>query len=139
MIYEIVKFLWEQARQILEFIDGATEAVAAIAKGQIGGAAQLVESALAKALPLVIGFPASLLNINGLAAKVQDFIKSLRKKFSDTVDKVLDKAKEMAHKLFTARKGRKSAKRQQSRAETVLDSSQDALEERLRGKRRKRD
>jgi hypothetical protein len=59
-IYEIVKFFIQKAKQIGEFIESIIDAVAEVAKGNIGGAAKKVEDSLARALPLIIGFLASL-------------------------------------------------------------------------------
>ena len=99
-IYDIVMFFIERARQILELIESVVDAVTAIARGSIGGAAKLVENALAKAIPMVIGLLASLLGVSGLAKKVQNIIKKVRKRIDKAIDKMIMKAKKMAVKLL---------------------------------------
>ncbi len=73
-IYDIVSFFIERGSQVIELMNAVIESVTAIAGGAIGGAARLVENALAKALPVVIGFLANLLGLGGLAKRVQSII-----------------------------------------------------------------
>ncbi|NEQ56279.1 MAG: hypothetical protein F6K53_02200, partial [Moorea sp. SIO4A1] len=82
------------------------DAVSAIASGAVGGAAKLVENALAKAVPVVIGFLASLLGIGGLAKKVENIIGKIRERIDKAIDKVLLKAKG----LFKGKKGKDNSK-----------------------------
>jgi len=98
-IYEIVKFFIERAAQIYEFVNSVVDSIADIVKGNLGGAAQKVETALANSIPLIIGFLASLLGISGLAKKVQGVIKKVRKKIDKAIDKIILKAKKFAKKL----------------------------------------
>jgi Skp family chaperone for outer membrane proteins len=107
-IYDIVMFFINQGSQILELVNAITDAVAAIAKGAVGGAAQLVEGALVKALPVAIGFLASLLGVSGLAKKVQGIIKKIRKRIDKAINKLLRKAKN----LFKKKKKKKKKNKQ---------------------------
>jgi len=104
-IYDIVVFFMEKAKQVLELIEAFVDGVAAVAKGSIGGAAKLVEDALAKALPLVIGFLASLLGISGLAEKVQKLFLSIRGRLDKFIDGIIMKAKKFAGKFLGKLKG----------------------------------
>lgn len=72
----------------------------AIASGALGQAASLIESALAKALPVAIGFLASLIGVSGLARKVQNVVEGIRKRIDDAIEFVLKKAKQMAASLL---------------------------------------
>jgi hypothetical protein len=76
------------------------DSVAAIASGAISSAANLVESALAKALPLVIDLLARLLGLGGLAKKIKNVIMKVRKKIDKVIDKVIIKAKKAGKKLL---------------------------------------
>src|SRR5262249_51565536 len=104
-IYDIVVFFMEKAKQVLELIEAFVDGVAAGAKGSISGAAKLVEDALARALPLVIGFLASLLGISGLAEKVQKLFMSLRGRLDRFIDGIILKAKAWAGKFIGKIKG----------------------------------
>ena len=99
-IYDIVMFFIERGRQIIELVNSVIDSIAAIASGSIGAAAKLVEDTLARALPLMIGFLASLLGLSGLSDKVMKIIKSLRKRIDRAIDKLLLKAKKAGQKLL---------------------------------------
>jgi hypothetical protein len=112
-IYDIVMFFINQGSQVVELVNAVIEAITAIASGAVGGAAKLVENALARSLPVVIGFLASLLGISGLAKKVQNIVKKIRRRIDKAIDKVLLKAK----KLFKGKKGKKGNKEQENKQE----------------------
>jgi hypothetical protein len=120
-IYDLVSFFVQRAKQIIELIEAFVDAVAAVAKGSISGAAKLVENAFAKAIPLVIGLLASLLGISGLGDKVQSLFKSLQKRVDKFIDGLILKAKNFARKLM----GKKSAeeKGKPATAEGALDAA----------------
>ncbi len=103
-IYDIIMFFVNRGSQVLELVNSVVDAVAAIASGAVGGAAKLVENALSRALPVVIGFLASLLGIGGLAKKVEKIIGRIRQRIDKAIDKVLLKAKKAFGKL--RRKGK---------------------------------
>jgi len=93
MIIDVVRFFIERGRQIIELVRAFIDGVSAIASGSVGKVAEAIENALSKALPVVIGFLASLLGISGLASKVQKLIKKIRKRIDKAIDKVILKAK----------------------------------------------
>ena len=101
-IYDIIMFFVNRGSQVLELVNSVVDAVGAIASGAVGGAAKLVENALAKSIPVVIGFLASLLGIGDLAQKVQDIVGNIRERVDKAIDKVLLKAKG----LFKGKKGK---------------------------------
>jgi hypothetical protein len=109
-IYDIVMFFINQGSQVVELVNAVIEAITAIASGAVGGAAKLVENALARSLPVVIGFLASLLGVSGLAKKVQNIVKKIRSRIDKAIDKVLKKAKS----LFKGKKGKKKNKKDTS-------------------------
>jgi|GEM_PF-3426622 len=84
-IYDIVKFFIERGSEILALINAIIDSIAAIAKGQLDTAAKWVEEALAKTIPLAIGFLASLLNLGDVG---------------ETVKKTIDKAQEPVNKAI---------------------------------------
>ncbi len=98
-IYDIIMFFVNRGSQVLELVNAVVDAVSAIASGAVGGAAKLVENALAKAVPVVIGFLASLLGIGGLAKKVEKIIGKIRERIDKAIDKVLLKARKLFNKV----------------------------------------
>ena len=104
-IIDIVKFFIERGRQILELVNAFIEGVKAVASGSVARVAQAIENALARAIPVVIGFLASLLGLGGLASKVQNLIKRIRSRIDKAIDKVILKAKSWFRKAGTKIKG----------------------------------
>jgi hypothetical protein len=77
-IYDFVMFLVERGQQIVEFVNAILDNLAAIVSGAIGTAAGLVETVLAKALPLAISMLASLLGLGGIGEKIKEVIHAVR-------------------------------------------------------------
>lgn len=98
-IYNVVKFIIEKGKQIIEFVNSILDSIAEIVAGNIAPAAKRVEESLAKALPIAIGFLASLLGLGDLPQKVQAIIDKVRKPINAAIDWVLDKAIAFAKKL----------------------------------------
>jgi hypothetical protein len=91
-IYDIVMFFITRGRQIMALVNAVIDAIAAIAKGSIGVAAGLVENALAKAIPVAIGFLASLLGLGDPSKPVREFIEKARAPVNKAIDWVINLA-----------------------------------------------
>jgi hypothetical protein len=91
-IYDIVKFFVERARQLADFVKAVTESIGAIARGSLDGAAQRVEDALARAIPVAIGFLASLLGLDDLSDTIQQFIQKIRDPIEKAIRWLIGKA-----------------------------------------------
>ncbi|MFM7364288.1 MAG: hypothetical protein ACKO11_07280, partial [Cuspidothrix sp.] len=98
-IYNIVKFFIERAQQIADLINAILDSIVAIASGSLDQAIKGVENALAKSLPVVISFLASLLGLGGISQKIQGIIQKLRKPMEKAVDWVIDKGKKAFGKV----------------------------------------
>ncbi|MEC4004859.1 hypothetical protein OX283_009350 [Flavobacterium sp. SUN052] len=79
-IIDVVKFFVQRAAQIMELVQAFITGVKAVASGSIKAVASAIESALGKAIPVVIGFLASLLGIGGLAQKVIGIFKKIHER-----------------------------------------------------------
>ncbi|MGH2982182.1 MAG: phage tail protein [Solirubrobacterales bacterium] len=91
-IYDIVKFFVERARQLADFVKAVTESIGAIARGSLGAAAQRVEDALARAIPVAIGFLASLLGLDDLSGTIERFIQRIRQPIEQAIRWLVGKA-----------------------------------------------
>ncbi len=107
MIIDIVMFFIERGSQIAELVSAVLDSVTAIAGGAIGSAAQAVENALSKSLPVVISFMASLVGLGGISEKVQSIIGKARKPVDKGIDWVLGKAEKYAAKFKDSKFGKK--------------------------------
>ncbi|WP_148654453.1 phage tail protein [Paraburkholderia caribensis] len=99
MIYDVVMFFVERGSQIMGLVNAVIDGVGAIASGAIGGAANLVEQALAKALPVAISFLASLLGLGGIAAKIKSVIQAIQAPINKAIDTVINGAVNLFRKL----------------------------------------
>ena len=99
-IYQIITFFVDRAAQVVELVQSVTFAISAIARGALEGAANKVENALAKSLPVAIGFLASLLGISGLAKRVQNIVERVRGKIDLAIERVLLKARKAVKNLY---------------------------------------
>ncbi len=99
-IYDIIKFFMEHGSQIIDLINAVIDSVQAVVSGSISTAAKMIENALAKALPLVIGMLANLLGIGDLADKVQAILKKIRDRIDAVIDALLLKVKKYAGKAL---------------------------------------
>jgi hypothetical protein len=88
-IYDIVTWLINHAAEIVALINAVIDNLAAIVAGNIGAAANLVEQALGRAVPIAIGFLASLLGLGDLGAKIKGILDEIRKPVNMAVDWVL--------------------------------------------------
>jgi hypothetical protein len=90
-IVSIVQFVVEKAAQIMEFVESVINSIHAIATGSIGAAVKRIETALANAVPILIGFLASLLGLSGVSAKIREFITKVQTKVDAAIDKAIAK------------------------------------------------
>ncbi|MEH2194478.1 MAG: DUF4157 domain-containing protein [Nostoc sp.] len=120
-IYDIVKFFIERAQQIADLINAILDAIGAIASGALDQAIKGVENALAKSLPVVISFLASLLGLDGIAGKIQAIFKKLRKPMEKAVDWLIDKGakafKKVGNKVKNSKVGKKAGELKDSAKE----------------------
>jgi ABC-type multidrug transport system fused ATPase/permease subunit len=99
-IYNVVMFFIERINQILAFVEAVINSVHKIATGAIGDAANWIEKALARTIPLIISFLARLLGISGITQKIISIVKKIQRKVDQAVDKVIQKIVSGIGKLF---------------------------------------
>ncbi|MET7904595.1 hypothetical protein ABZS86_25260 [Streptomyces sp. NPDC005355] len=101
LIIDIVRFIVTQARQIFEFVNAVLDAVIAIARGGSGGVPGLIERALARSIPVLLGVLAAILGVGGIAARVKQIVQAMSKPVNRAVDWVIDKIVGMVKKLWS--------------------------------------
>jgi len=116
-IYDIVKFFIERAEQIAALINAILDTLGAIVRGNISAMATSVENALAKLIPVAIGFLASLLNLGGISDKIRNVIMKLRQPVNAAIDWIIGKAAALVKKgaaaLFGGKKEKKAEKKKE--------------------------
>lgn len=87
-IYNTVQFFIERGQQIAALASAIFDSIAEIAAGNIGRAVEWVEGALARAVPVALGFLSRLIGIGDIAEPVRGIISRVR----GVVDQALDRA-----------------------------------------------
>ncbi|WP_238545254.1 MULTISPECIES: phage tail protein [Streptomyces] len=101
LIIDIVRFIVTQARQIIEFVGAVLDAVIAIARGGSGGVPGMIERALARSIPVLLGVLAAILGVGGIAARVKQIVQAMSKPVDRAVDWVIDKIVGLVKKLWS--------------------------------------
>ncbi|MCS7477616.1 hypothetical protein ACFFQW_45955 [Umezawaea endophytica] len=110
-IYDIVMFFVDKAAQIKEFVDSVLDSIESIARGGVGAVAGLIEKTLAKALPMVLGFLASLLGLGGISEKIKSILDKIQAPVGKVVDSVVGTIVKAGKKLFKKAFGKKDKKK----------------------------
>ena len=128
-IIDVVKFFIQRAAQIMELIKAFIDSVAAIASGNVGAVAKSIENALGKAVPVLIGFLASLLGIGGLADKVLGIIRKIRQRIENAIVKfwtfVKGKAGKLLSKIGVSNKDKKGKAKNEKETRTQEEMKKD--------------
>jgi putative RNase toxin 4 of polymorphic toxin system len=101
MIYNTVMFFIERINQILAFVEAIIASIFNIATGKIADAANWIEKALARTIPLIIAFLARLLNLSGVTDTIKRIIKKIQMTVDKAIDKVIEKVVAGVKKLFS--------------------------------------
>ena len=88
-IYDIVMFFINRGSQILSLVNAIVDSMASIVKGNISVAASFVENTLAKAIPVAIGFLASLLGLGDPSKPVKATIEKAQSPVNKAIDWVI--------------------------------------------------
>lgn len=91
-IINIVQFFVDNWDTIITMVEAFVETVEAVANGNIGVMATAIENAMASTIPSVIGFLASLLNLDKLGEKIQGVVENIRKEVDAMITKIVQKA-----------------------------------------------
>ena len=78
LIYDLVVWLMERWESIKAFATSVYDSVAALAAGDVAGAANAIESALARSISPILSLLAGMLKLNGLGKKVQKALDKIR-------------------------------------------------------------
>jgi hypothetical protein len=121
-IYDIVMFFVEKAAQIKEFVDTVLDSIVSIAGGGVGAVAGMIEKALAKALPLVLGMLASLLGLGGVSEKIKGILTKIQAPVNKVIDSVVGTVVKAGKSLFKKMFGKKD-KRSPAERKAALDAA----------------
>ncbi|HWU86492.1 MAG TPA: polymorphic toxin type 15 domain-containing protein [Kofleriaceae bacterium] len=87
-VYQWVK---ENAQRIFGLVQAVVNSVADIVAGNIAGAANYIESSLAKLVPMAISLFADLLGLGGIADKIRGIIEKVQTMVDNAIDKLINR------------------------------------------------
>ena len=91
-IYDIIMFFVNHDCQIMDLVNAVLDSISAIASGAVEVASSAVENALAKVIPVAIGFLASLLGLGDISEKISGFVEKGQAFVNMGIDFVINKA-----------------------------------------------
>jgi len=93
--WNLYKWVRENAQRIAGLLHAVVDSMANIVDGNIGTAANLIETSLAKLVPIVISLFARLLGIDGIGEAIKGIIAKLQKKVDEAIDKLIARVAKM--------------------------------------------
>lgn len=100
--YRGVQTVIRWAKKILEIANSVLDMILNIAAGVLGPAAQLLESALRRALPIAISFLAGYIGLGGVAGTIRGFIEDLRLRVDEGILWLIDQALRVGRGILNA-------------------------------------
>lgn len=94
--YRAVQSFIEKLREILQVINSFVQGVAEIARGVVSTAADFLEGAMARAMPVIIGFLANQVGLRGLGRRIGEMITRAREMVDNALTWLVNRAVNMA-------------------------------------------
>ncbi|QCX00968.1 DUF4157 domain-containing protein [Aggregatimonas sangjinii] len=91
-IYRAIQSFIEQLRAMLEILNSFVNGIAEIAAGNVQAAADYLEGAMARGIPVLIGFLANQVGLGGIGKKIAEVIGKVREKITAGIDWLVAKA-----------------------------------------------
>ena len=108
-IYKAIESFFAYLKQLLEIVNSVLNGIADLAKGAISGAAAYLEAALAKSVPIIIGFLANQFGLGKLGKRIAEVVGSVREKVDQALDWIIQKALDMGKAFLETLKSGASA------------------------------
>jgi len=104
--FRAVQSFIEQLTRILQVINSFVMGVGQIARGNIQQAANFLENALARALPVAIAFLANQVGLRGLGSRVSEMIGRARETINSGIDWLIERAMRLGSAILNRLTGR---------------------------------
>ena len=101
-IYKTVTFIVGKINQVLALANSIVNSIAKIAGGMIDDAANWIESAMARTVPLIINFFADWIGIGSPAPKIREIVTGIQAKVDAALDWLADKAAGIGRSILKA-------------------------------------
>ncbi|MCC2320726.1 eCIS core domain-containing protein [Cellulomonas xiejunii] len=103
--FRAVQSVLDYVRELLEIVDSYVSTIGAIAKGDVGPGAAMLEGGLAAAVPVAIGFLANQVGLGDAPEKIAEFVIGLREKLFEALDWLIERAVAMGRGALAALTG----------------------------------
>ncbi|WP_418320188.1 eCIS core domain-containing protein [Piscinibacter sakaiensis] len=105
-IYNAIESFFQYLRQMLEIVSRVLDGILGIARGAIEAAAGFLEGALARALPVAIGFLANQFGLGRLGERIRELLERVQGVVDRALDWLVDRAIRLGQSLIAlARRG----------------------------------
>ena len=91
-IYKAIQSFIEQLREMLEIFNSFVNGIAEVATGNIRVAADYLERAMARGIPVLIGFLANQVGLSGIGRRLAEIIEGIREKITEGIDWLVERA-----------------------------------------------
>lgn len=109
-IYNTISFFIERAKQIAALANAIFDSIINIANGNLGAAIDYVEKTMARTLPVIIGFLASLIGLGGISGQIKKIIEKIQAVIDNAINKVVSFIVDKARGLFAKATGKDEKK-----------------------------
>ncbi|TMM59539.1 DUF4157 domain-containing protein [Maribacter algarum] len=99
-IYRAIQSFIEQLRAMLEILNSFVTGIAEIAAGNVSAAADYLEGAMARGIPVMIGFLANQVGLGGISSRIAEIIQGIRVKITEGIDWLVAKALRMGRPII---------------------------------------
>ena len=127
--YNTVAFFIERIKQILSFVEAVVDSIANVANGKIDAAANWIEKAMARSIPVLLGFLARLIGLGNVSDAVKKVITAIQQKVDKGIDFVIDWVVKQAKALFGGKGDKNDADPKWGAAVAGVSSDVDAMPE----------
>ena len=91
-VYRAIQSALDYLRQMLEIVDRVLDGITGIARGAIQQAAGFLENALARAIPVAIGFLANQVGLRNLSTRMGEMVEGVRARVDRAIDWLINRA-----------------------------------------------
>lgn len=100
MMYNTIMFFIERIQQIFAWVQSITGSFTRMARGMVSAAANWIEQAMARTIPLIIAFLARLVGVGGIGAKIQSMVGKIRQPIDQAIVFVIEKLVSLGQKVW---------------------------------------
>lgn len=90
--FRAVQSVLDYVRELLEIVDSYVSTIGAIARGDVGPGAAMLEGGLARSVPVAIGFLANQVGLGDAPERIAEFVVGLREKLFEALDWLIERA-----------------------------------------------